>query len=435
MSNPGSRYVRLLDSTKGKNLNNGTVAGGLAHALTQGLRGYAVAKADEEERQKSQQREQAMTDALASMNDLTGEGPTQDAASRARFEAPGRIAQMLNHPQSRDLGMMMVNRGLAPPPERYEPVTDEQGRTIGQRSSVSGKVDPFPKNPYAQDPYNLSPGQQRFDANGNVIASVPATPKEQKRYLSIPGIGVMDLTTNQLVTPNTQTPAPVGSLAVPSVPPAGTGLPPKVADKVTEKEAIAAYQEVGGMRENVAAMGKMAEMANRFGELMQDQDTGGILRQSEWARNINGAFDSQIQEMNSISDKMTPLLRNGFPGAASDSDRRMFRGGAPGAEKSPEVNHNIIVGMQTAAQNAQDRLAFMETYVGQNNTLRGANEQWQKYLNDNPIFDPNGNPSTPVINTGRQSWREYFTPGNQTKGDLTDEDRRELEQLRKEFRQ
>ena len=92
MSNPGSKYVRLLADTKGQRLNNGTVAGGLAHALTQGMRGYAARKADEEEKQKAEQREQAMADTLAAMNGpaLTSEGPTQDAASRARFEAPGR---------------------------------------------------------------------------------------------------------------------------------------------------------------------------------------------------------------------------------------------------------------------------------------------------------------------------------------------------------
>ena len=444
--NPGSRYVRLLDNTKGQRLNNGTVAGGLAHALTQGMRGYASRKADEEEQQKAQQREQAMADTLAAMNGpaLTSEGPTQDAASRARFEAPGRIAQMLNDPQTRDFGMMVVNRGLAPAPERYEDVLDEQGRVIGQRSNTSGRMAPVPANPYAPKPPPA--GWQRTESGGMVpIPGGPADPgyitsirpeKEQKRYIPIPGVGVMDLTTNQLVTPGTTAPETGGGLNVPPVPRAGGGLPPAVAAKVTEKEAIDAYKQLGAMRENVDAMGKMAEMANRFDDLLLDQDTGGILRQSEWARNINGAFDSQIQEMNSISDKMTPLLRNGFPGAASDSDRRMFRGGAPGSEKSPEVNRNIIVGMQTAAQNAQDRLSFMEAYVGQNNTLRGANEQWQKYLNANPIFDPNGNPSAPSLNTGRQSWREFFTAGNQSNdAPLNDDERREIEQLRKELGQ
>lgn len=117
--NPGSRYVQLLKPQR-QNLNNGTVYGGLAHALTEGMRGYAARKADEEQKQAAAQREQALTDVLAGMNggSLTSEGPTQDAAGNARFSNPGRLARLLGDPQTAPFAMRMVEDALKPAPER-----------------------------------------------------------------------------------------------------------------------------------------------------------------------------------------------------------------------------------------------------------------------------------------------------------------------------
>lgn len=423
--NPGSRYVKLLNGRQ-PNLNNGTVAGGLAHALTQGMRGYAARKAEDAEQQKVEQRQQAITEVLEGMNrqKLTSDGPTQPSAG-APFENPGRMAQLLGDPATAPFVMRMVDDAMKPPAERKSE-TDVNGvrRWLDNGQQVFEGVQP------RRDPIKV----------GNVLVD-PTTyqpvyqgPEDNKRYLSIPGIGVMDLTTNQLVTPGTPAPDTSGALNLPTVPPAGANLPPKSAEKVLTADAQAAYQEVGKMREQITPLVEMADMATRFGQLLEKQDTGGLLRRIPGAGTLEGAFDPEIQEMQSLTDKITPLMRQGMPGAASDTDVRMFRGATFGPDKSPEVNSNIIIGMQTAAQNAQERLAFMEAYVGQQNTLRGANEAWQKYLNANPIFDPNGNPATPTINTGRQSWREYFTEGPKQSG-LSADERAELEQLRKEFRQ
>lgn len=430
--NPGSRYVRLLEDTKGQRLNNGTVAGGLAHALTQGMRGYAARKAEDAEQQKVEQRQQAITEVLEGMNrqKLTRDGPTQQAADNAPFENPGRMAQLLGDPTTAPFVMRMVDDAMKPPAERKSE-TDVNGvrRYVDTGEPVFSGVEPY------RDPIKV----------GNVLVD-PTTyqpvyqgPEDNKRYLSIPGIGVMDLTTNQLVTPGTPAPDTSGALNLPNVLPAGANLPPKSAEKVLTADAQAAYQEVGKMREQITPLVDMAEMADRFGQLLdkqlsQKQGTGGLLRRIPGAGTIEGVFDAEIEEMQSLTDKITPLMRQGMPGAASDTDVRMFRGATFGPDKSPEVNSNIIIGMQTAAQNAQERLAFMEAYAGQQNTLRGANEAWQKYLNANPIFDPNGDPATPTINAGRQSWREYFTEGPKQSG-LSADERAELEQLRKEFRQ
>ena len=430
MSNPGSRYVRLLESTKGQNLNNGTVAGGLAHALTQGLRGYASRKADEEEQEKARQKQQAITDVLSGMNggSLTSEGPTQEAAANARIQDPGRLAALIGDPSTAPFAMRIVEDAMKPAPER-KMVQGVDGKMY--YPDTGQPVLPGVQKP--EEAYNLSPGQQRFVGN-RLVASVPA---EQKRYLTIPSIGVMDLQTNQIVTPATEAPTTGGGLNITPPPTVGRGLPPKVAGDVVKADATGALKELGAMREQMKPLNDMAEMATRFGNLLEKQDTGGFLRRIPGAGTLEGAFVPEIQEMQALTDRITPLMRAGMPGAASDTDVRMFRGATFGPDKDPEVNRNIITGMKSAAQNAQDRLAFMEAYVGQTNTLRGANEAWQDYLNANPIFDPNGNPSMPTLNANRQSWREYFTPKKtgQNAKPLSAAEREEYDRLRKELGQ
>lgn len=173
--NPGSRYVKLLNGRQ-PNLNNGTVAGGLAHALTQGMRGYAAAKADREEREKAEQRQQAITEALEGMNrgGLSGEGPTQQAAGNAPFENPGRMAQILLDPASSGIGRMLVERAFQPPAERYETQLDDQGRPVAQVSSTSGRMVPIPSNPY--EPKAPPAGWQMVDGGMEPIPGGPADP-------------------------------------------------------------------------------------------------------------------------------------------------------------------------------------------------------------------------------------------------------------------
>lgn len=62
--NPGNRYTRLAKKPINPRLNNGTIAGGLAHALESGLKGYAVYKADQDAKAKKEQTETRLAAAL-----------------------------------------------------------------------------------------------------------------------------------------------------------------------------------------------------------------------------------------------------------------------------------------------------------------------------------------------------------------------------------
>ena len=135
-------------------LAQGTSPSPYKTGLGQAARLGGIALAEWGKRKKAEQNRSALADALAGLNGgaLTGEGPTTDAAGRAPIGDPQLLARLLSDPNTAGVGQALLGRALQPAPERYEPVMGPQGRPIGQRSSVTGKVEPYPKNPYAEKP-------------------------------------------------------------------------------------------------------------------------------------------------------------------------------------------------------------------------------------------------------------------------------------------
>lgn len=204
-------------------------------------------------------------------------------------------------------------------------------------------------------------------------------------------------------------------LGVPIMPvdPSAT-LGPAAAATFQREQQKQTERQLAEMREAVAAgRGSMADL-RRFEELQGQQRTGGILGipgVGAVARSVMAPFDPQLREMSSIADKITPSMRQPGSGATSDFDARMFQNATVGIDKPAETNRAIIAAARAAQQNQADRLAFMEAYATANRgSLRGAEDQWQRYLDANPIFDPS-KPDTPTINQNRRPWADFFRSG------------------------
>lgn len=262
-----------------------------------------------------------------------------------------------------------------------------------------------PPKPTPPKTVNVAGNVHTLNADGTLGPALG----QKDRFIPVPGVGVLDTQTNQYVgNQQPQQPAPPTgpTLQAPADP--TQSLPPAKQGQAKADELKAANKSLDGMRESLQASRQLATIAKRFGEISKEQETGGFLRRLPGASTVEGAFDPEISEMSALQDRVTPLMRQGLPGAASDRDVAMFRGATFGTDKRPETNRNIMLGFEVAAQTADDRLAFMEQYVSQFSTLRGAEEKWKSYLEANPIFDPNSDPKTPMINNRRKSWREHF---------------------------
>lgn len=124
----------------------------------------------------------------------------------------------------------------------------------------------------------------------------------------------------------------------------------------------------------------------------------------------------EMKEMESISSEITPQMRTPGSGSASDFDAKMFQKATVGTGKSYETNKNIAEAYILSKQNEMQKADFLEAYLSANGHLRGAQQQWKKYLDDNPIFDPKKKDNDFVINSSRKAWQEYFgNPGTENK--------------------
>jgi hypothetical protein len=154
--------------------------------------------------------------------------------------------------------------------------------------------------------------------------------------------------------------------------------------------------------------------ANRFAQLSDqvnapgDWSTGtGGLAGFPIIRQAQAALDSRFSEMESVTARLVPKLREPGSGATSDFDASMFQRGTVGVEKPGPTNKAISVGMRAAAQNLIDKAGFEEAYFKARKTLVGAQDAWQQYLEANPIFDPSSQ-NEPKLNQRRVNWKRYF---------------------------
>lgn len=168
-------------------------------------------------------------------------------------------------------------------------------------------------------------------------------------------------------------------------------------------------QDVARLRKEQDAIKSNPQMKSnlqRFKYLNSLEETGGPLD-----RLTDFSFDEQKREMVAITNRLTPAMRQGMPGAASDRDVAMFRGATVGIGNTKAINDALVTGMSTMIENSDDRLDFMREYLRVNKHLEGAEAYWKQYLEDNPIFDPSEDEGSYVINKNRMNWKDYFRGG------------------------
>lgn len=141
--------------------------------------------------------------------------------------------------------------------------------------------------------------------------------------------------------------------------------------------------------------------------LLSRQATGGIYSVPVLG-NVVGMFDPEIRELDAIQSSVARQNRQPGEGAISDFDAQQFLAMSYGKDKPTATNKALIQARREANDAIIQRRQFGEWYQGRFGTLSGFEEAWDRYVQDNPIFDPNGEGR---LNAGRQQWRQYFGAG------------------------
>jgi hypothetical protein len=246
-----------------------------------------------------------------------------------------------------------------------------------------------------------APAGYAYRPDGSV-APIPGGPEDPNAPAPAPAVAI-----------TTPAGARVGELGVP-VPDVDpfAGLTPTQRASMTANVRQEAIKKFSASREAVEQANTVNERLGRFVQLLDEGLETGPMYKFPGAQTAASALNPAFAEALSIVDMMTPLMRQGLPGAASDRDVAMFRGATVGVDKAPQANRNIAAGLMASRQNLIERDQFEQAYFDQNKHLQGADRAWQKYLNANPIFDHDATKGSYVLNPNRVDWRDYFVGSN-----------------------
>ena len=176
----------------------------------------------------------------------------------------------------------------------------------------------------------------------------------------------------------------------------------------------AAYWRTYRDKDNVSVTQAREGLANarRAEGLMSKQETGGIYGVPVLGA-VAGFMDPEIRELDAIQSKVARQNRTPGEGAISDFDAQQFLAMTYGKDKPTETNRALIQAQRVANDAALQRRQFMEWHYGTYGSVNGAEEAWDRYSQDNPIFDPKSEATgAPALNSGRRDWRTYFgAPG------------------------
>lgn len=202
-------------------------------------------------------------------------------------------------------------------------------------------------------------------------------------------------------------PLPVLGAPVPNVLPWQNQSNSKDANKVKAAEITRGSKAIEQDVEEARKEAGLAAAAERFIELNSKVGTGTVLDKSMLGRTAR-SMGSDYAEMESITAKLAPAMRQPGSGASSDYDGKQFERATVGVDKPKQTNENIARAVIARSRQAQDYADFRRTYLEQNGTLQGADRYWKQYVDSNPIFDPS-KPGTFQLNQNRRNWREHFS--------------------------
>jgi len=142
-------------------------------------------------------------------------------------------------------------------------------------------------------------------------------------------------------------------------------------------------------------------------DILKRISTGGLAR-IPYGGELQTAFSSDAARFDSIAKNQA---RNAYvkgEGALSDTERKMFEKSSISLSNPTATNQQIINVTKEVGKRAVDHNEYLERYFSANKTLMGAEESWNRYLNNNPLFAPGSTEKDLVLNPNRMPFTQYF---------------------------
>ena len=161
---------------------------------------------------------------------------------------------------------------------------------------------------------------------------------------------------------------------------------------------------------NSAATGKAQKTIDSMtqaDDILKRINTGKIAR-LPFGESVQTALSSDAARFDSIAKDMA---RNAYvkgEGALSDMERKMFEKASISLGNPTATNKQIIDVTKAIAERTIEHNKYAERYFAANKTLMGAEENWSKYLLDNPLFTRDSTESNIKLNSAVKPYTQYF---------------------------
>lgn len=137
------------------------------------------------------------------------------------------------------------------------------------------------------------------------------------------------------------------------------------------------------------ARAKAANLANESQSFMsaynkQDPSVG-------WQKMLPDSvagLDSELATMDAITARLAPNMRAEGSGATSDFESKGFLRGTVARDKPKQTNQDIADAYKALSEREAERYQFFDQYLTEKGHLQGAESEWKKYMDAEPLFTP-----------------------------------------------
>lgn len=348
-------------------LAQGTSPSPYKTGLGQAARLGGIALAEWGKRKKAEQSRSALADALAGLNrgSLTGEGPTTDAAGRAPIGDPQLLARLLSDPNTAGVGQALLGRALQPAPK-----PDIRQAADGFLYNMRTGKRALPEVAKQTDPYNLSPGQQRFDGNGNLIASVPPKPREPSaRDAAFASLSLSEQQDILRKAGQTNITLPSNAQETEEAKKFGGLLVSRYENVLNEADAAQAQLSVIQQARALNESALPSQLQLTAGNVMQSI---GINPES-----VPGfEFVSNGQQFNAVMEQAVLSAMQAQKGPQTDADQRRIKSTVANLSNTAEAREFLLDSAEAMNTMKTMKAEFWRNYRAEKGTLAGAEKAW-----------------------------------------------------------
>jgi hypothetical protein len=329
-----------------------------------------------------------------------------DPAWLAMQTNPGAVGENL----ARRLSPQVLAEGSAlvtPGQINGAPIMNERRAVVGDRVVGMGGPEQAPRELLTVEP-SFAQRTDRYNAENPTLASgsrIVNLPSGRTVAEGLVPLEPVSLPQGGSVAPFDSTTGEFGA-PVQGNPDTQPGAPVTF-DATTRGALQAARNYVGSARSRIG-------LAREFITLNTRNPTGiGAAGPLGMAARLNPAYD----RMDSIAASLIPKEREPGSGPMSDKDIALYGRAQIGIGRPGPANQAIAEAAIAQSERDIEYSAFLDEYAQRNGNIVGSTEDWQAYVNANPLLQEGANGLIELRPRSQiQSWRDFMGFGERQRG-------------------